>query len=123
MNGQVGRPRIEIDPEELTRLCRLNCTLQEIAAYFNCSERTIKNRMADDEDFRAIVENGRANGRLSVRREQFRIMEGGNASMAIWLGKQLLGQRDNQEVINEHKPITIEVISPYEADRGDDQPD
>ena len=41
-------------------------------------------------------------------------MEGGNPTMAIWLGKQLLGQRDQIDTISEHKPITIEIVNPYE---------
>ena len=37
---------------------------------------------------------GRAKGRISVRRMQMQLLEAGNATMAVWLGKQLLGQRD-----------------------------
>ena len=33
-------------------------------------------------------------GQISVRRAQMRLLESGNATMGIWLGKQLLGQRD-----------------------------
>lgn len=112
----AGRPRIEFNLEELERLCRLNCTVDEIAAYFGCSKRTIEDRLSNEEEFKAIVDKGRANGKTSVRREQFKIMENGNAAMAIWLGKQLLGQRDNQEIVNDHKPITIEVVSPYDGE-------
>ena len=37
---------------------------------------------------------GRAKGRISVRRAQMKLLEAGNATMGVWLGKQLLGQRD-----------------------------
>ena len=40
------------------------------------------------------MERGRAKGRISVRRHQMKLLEAGNATMAVWLGKQLLGQRD-----------------------------
>jgi hypothetical protein len=40
------------------------------------------------------MQKGRAKGRISVRRAQMKLLEAGNAAMGIWLGKQLLGQRD-----------------------------
>src|SRR5215831_13810059 len=47
-----------------------------------------------DEGWAGAIERGRHKGRLSVRREQFKLLQAGNATMGIWLGKQLLGQRD-----------------------------
>ena len=41
---------------------------------------------------------GKAKGRLSVRRAQMKLLESGNVVMAIWLGKQLLGQRDTRPI-------------------------
>ena len=87
-------PEKEIDIAELKKLCRLNCTMEEIAAFFDCNKKTIERRMADDEDFKRAVDDGRSMGRLSMRRKQLELMENGNATMAIWLGKQYLGQSD-----------------------------
>ena len=42
---------------------------------------------------------GKAKGRISVRRMQMKLLENGNATMGAWLGKQLLGQRDQIEEI------------------------
>lgn len=47
-----------------------------------------------DEGWAGSEWRGRHKGRLSVRREQFKLLQAGNATMGIWLGKQLLGQRD-----------------------------
>src|SRR4029077_8509888 len=33
-------------------------------------------------------------GQISVRRAQMKLLEAGNATMGVWLGKQLLGKRD-----------------------------
>jgi hypothetical protein len=87
-------PEKEIDIVELKKLCRLNCTMEEIAAFFDCNKKTIERRMEQDEEFRRAVEDGRSMGRLSMRRKQLELMENGNATMAIWLGKQYLGQSD-----------------------------
>jgi hypothetical protein len=94
----------------------LNCTMAEVAAFFGCNKKTIERRMKDDEEFAEIIDHGRADGMLSVRRQQFQIMESGNATMAIWLGKQLLGQRDQIDTVQEHKPISIEIVNPYALD-------
>jgi hypothetical protein len=88
-----GRPRSPIDPVELEKLAGLNCTIEEIAAWFNCSEKTI-DRYFNTPKGRDAINRGRAKGRISVRREQFKLLQSGNATMGIWLGKQLLGQRD-----------------------------
>jgi len=89
---------VHIDKIQLEQLCKLNCTVEEIGAFFGCNKKTIERRMHEDPELRDIIERGRDMGKLSIRREQFRIMEKGNATMAIWLGKQYLGQRDRSEV-------------------------
>jgi hypothetical protein len=97
MTNPVGRPRMDIDVEELKRLCRLNCTMEEIGAFFGCDKKTIERRYAEEEDFQQAIDQGRGLGKLSVRRKQMQIMDEHNsAAMAIWLGKQILGQRDTR---------------------------
>src|ERR1700676_4075285 len=91
------RDAVEIDIDELEKLCMLQCTLAELAAFFGCSEPTIDRRAADP-TFRAIMQRGYLKGKISVRRKQMQLLDGGNATMAVWLGKQLLGQRDNIDV-------------------------
>ena len=54
---------------------------------------TMERRVAK-KDLHAIVEQGRCQGRMSVRRKQFQLLDEGNVTMAI-LGKQMLGQRDS----------------------------
>ena len=116
-----GRPFIEIDLAELEKLCRLNCTVEEVAAFFGVSKRTIEYRIENDPQFKELIEQGRANGKLSVRRKQFQHLEDDNVPMAIFLGKVLLGQRETTEQVNEHQPIQIEIINPYDV--GDDSAD
>ena len=98
----VGRPKINLNLEELERLSRLNCTMPEISAYFDIPVRTLEDKFANEADVRKAIEKGRATGKLSLRRRQIQIMEEtNNPTMAIWLGKQLLGQTDRQEIIQE----------------------
>ena len=89
----AGRKAIKIDMVELEKLCSLQCTDQEIAAWFNVSTKTIEARRKLPQ-FSEVMERGKAKGRISVRRAQMKLLEAGNATMGVWLGKQLLGQRD-----------------------------
>ena len=44
--------------------------------------------------------------------------------LGIFLGKQLLGQRDQLDSQRTHdKPITIQIVSPYEFDEADEATD
>ena len=101
-----GRPKKDINLYELEKLCTLNCTMPEIAAFFDLPLRTLEDRYTNDEEIRRTINKGRELGKLSLRRKQIQIMEGGNPTMAIWLGKNLLGQRDNLDVVTEDKNQT-----------------
>ncbi len=96
---RAGRRPIKIDLIELEKLCSLQCTDQELAAFFGVSVRTIENRRKQPK-FAQAMGRGKAKGRISLRRLQMRIAEGGSPSMSIWLGKQCLGQ--TEVVTNEH---------------------
>ena len=88
-----GRKPIPIDELELEKLCVLQCTNAEIAAWFGCSERTIEKRSKEPE-VAEVMARGRGKGRISIRRAQMKLLESGNATMGVWLGKVHLGQRD-----------------------------
>jgi hypothetical protein len=94
-----GRKPVQIDLTELEKLSALQCTDEEIAGWFGVSTRTIENRRKRP-DFAQAMQRGRTKGRISVRRAQMRMLEGGSGTMGVWLGKQLLGQRD--AITNEH---------------------
>ena len=86
----------KIDLPELEKLCALQCTDREIAGWFGVSTRTVE-RKRKVRKFADVMERGKAKGRISVRRMQMRLLEKGNATMGIWLGKQLLAQKDQVE--------------------------
>ena len=89
----AGRPKKEIDYDIVEKLANIQCTQDEIAGFLNLSVRTLQR----DEEFCRIYKKGQENGKMSLRRIQYKLAEK-NASMAIFLGKQYLGQRDNVEV-------------------------
>jgi len=95
----MARPRIELDKSQFEKLCAIQCTLEEISGFFSCSEDTVE-RWCKRElkmSFADAFKKYSVGGRISLRRNQFKLSEH-NASMAIFLGKQYLGHRDQQDV-------------------------
>lgn len=89
----MARPDAKIDLVELEKLCNMQCTDDEIAAFFGVSARTIMRRRKVAK-FREIMDRAKAKGRISVRRHLFRQAAGNNVAAAIFLAKNLLGYRD-----------------------------
>lgn len=107
-----GRPRFDFsDKLPLVRkLASIQCTDEEIAAGLGCSQDTLARGRKREPDLDAAILDGRANGRMSLRRAQYRKAMEGNPAMLIWLGKQVLGQRERAELETpEDTPAAIEV--------------
>lgn len=85
----MARPKFQIDYDLVERLAGIQCTQQEIATFLGCSVDTLQR----DEKFCGLYKKGMENGKMSLRRIQFKLAEK-NTAMAIFLGKNYLGQRD-----------------------------
>jgi hypothetical protein len=81
-----------IDPAQVKKLAAIGCTNVEIADIVGCSHDTLSRR------FKAELTEGRSQGKASLRRKQWDVALTGNVTMLIWLGKQVLGQSDKQEI-------------------------
>jgi hypothetical protein len=90
-----GRKPIPLDLEEVEKLAAMHCTDDEIAAFFGIHRVTFAKRKKGE--VLEAIERGRGRGRASLRRQQWALAQKGNATMLIWLGKQLLGQKDKSE--------------------------
>jgi hypothetical protein len=93
--GAGGKP-LEFDLNLVRNLSRIQCTDEEIAAVLHVSGRTIK-RHKKRPEFREAMEAGQAEGRVSMRRQLFKLAEGGNVAATIFLAKNLLGYRNAVE--------------------------
>ena len=98
---KMGRPHKEIDKEQFEKLCGLQCTLAEIAGFFNCSEDTVEKwcKATYSLTFTDTYKKCCSTGKISLRRMQFKLAEK-SAAMAIFLGKNYLGQKDIIEETN-----------------------
>ena len=95
----MARPRKEIDKKDFESLCALQCTKEEMCGFFDVSDKTLESwcKRTYKEGFSEVFNQKRGRGKISLRRAQFRLAEK-NANMAIWLGKQWLGQKDTVEI-------------------------
>ena len=101
----MARPRFIIDYETVEKLAHIQCTYGEIASFLGCSVDKLKR----DEEFITRYKKGAEGGRMSLRRYQFKLAEK-NVAMAIWLGKQYLGQRDNLDVSNTNEISKLDEL-------------
>ncbi|MCP4493085.1 MAG: hypothetical protein GY820_38170 [Gammaproteobacteria bacterium] len=104
-----GRPRKVIDYKLLDNLCSILCTGEEIASilgvHFDSLDRILKRDKKIG--FTDYYKNKSAQGKTSLRRAQFKIAIKGNPTMLIWMGKQYLGQKDN-----DHRDLGSEAPVP-----------
>ena len=122
--AKMGRPRKEINKTEFEKLCFLQCTQREFCSWFDVSDETLNKWCKENYDGRTFLDvfkEKRENGIISLRRTQFQLAEKSPA-MAIFLGKNLLGQTDKVEQtvndVSEHKGITINFADKGEGNAG-----
>lgn len=106
-----GRPQAIIDWQKVDAMLQIQCTGEEIASVLDVDYNTVDRHCKLEkkmgfEEYSVIKKQG---GKASLRRRQWMMAEK-NPAMAIWLGKQYLGQRDKFETENtNHFPQAIEI--------------
>ena len=89
----MARPKkYNIDTDQVEKLAAYGCTNGEIASLFGCDESLIRKSYSE------YLTKGRDKGKMRLRQLQWKAAEGGNVTMLIFLGKQILGQTDKTEV-------------------------
>nr|DAI02154.1 MAG TPA: putative terminase small subunit [Caudoviricetes sp.]DAT66689.1 MAG TPA: putative terminase small subunit [Caudoviricetes sp.] len=98
----MGRRPKEIDQKQFENLCGLQCTYDEICSWFDVTDKTLNSwcKRTYGKNFSEVFNEKRGRGKISLRRTQWELAKK-NASMAIFLGKQYLGQSDQGGVITE----------------------
>jgi hypothetical protein len=85
-------------------LGRLHATIEEVAAFFRVDASTVHSSFKSDPELRVSYETGKSTGKESLRRAQLNAALNGNPALLIWLGKAILGQRED---------VTINVDAKY----------
>lgn len=100
-NKETGRPSKVISKEQFEAMCGMQATKEEICDVLRVGERTLERwcHRTYGEPFGVVFKEKRGTGKMSLRRRQWKLAEK-NAAMAIWLGKQYLGQREPEQQFN-----------------------
>jgi hypothetical protein len=95
----VGRDKKVIDPADVFGLAEIGCNDREIADWFGIAENTLRY------NFSVELTKGKEGLKQKLRRAQLRVALDGNATMLIWLGKNILMQQDNPTQAQDVKPL------------------
>lgn len=90
------RTKLQPDIETLRilgELAKLGCTQEEAAGILGVAVRTLFNFLHSEPDAMQVWDDGLKFVRVSLRRKQLALADK-NAPMAIFLGKNILGQKD-----------------------------
>ena len=94
--GAGKKPRLKLDKAEIARWARAGSPLSEIAQRLGVKYRTLLRRMEEPE-YRDLIPKAEAELKISLRAKQVEMALDGNVTMLVWLGKQLLGQKEKLE--------------------------
>ena len=94
-----GDNQTVVPPEEVEKLAKLGCSLEEMSDWFGVPVNTIKY------NFSSQIAKGRAETKQALRRAQIKLALQGNATMLIWLGKNMLGQSETGNSVGENEPL------------------
>lgn len=92
----IGATKLKMSDEivkQIEGLARIQCTMKEAGAVLGVNETTYSRFLQAHEKALEAWEHGKETGKASLRRNQYKMSET-NPTMAIWLGKQMLDQRD-----------------------------
>ena len=100
------------DIRQFEALCRIHCTEKEICDILGYKDhKTLNSKLTAEygKPFEEVYPEFASQGKASLRRLQWKRAEQGSDSMLKWLGQQLLGQSDKQE-IESNSNNKIEII-------------
>lgn len=97
----VGRGKNQkvVPPDDVYKLAIIGCTDREIAQWFMIAETTLRYNFSD------YLAKGRSELKQKLRRAQVHAAVNGNATMLVWLGKNVLGQTDAPTSNEENQPL------------------
>ena len=100
----VGRPKkYNLDTHQIEQLAGFGCSNTEMASFFGCSPDLL------EKSYSEYLSKGRDSGKIRLRQYQWASAKKGNVAMLIWLGKQILGQSDKQEITTTELPEGFNV--------------
>lgn len=115
-----SKPMTDKEFRQLVELIKIQCTRDEICEVLGMSDTTLTRRIAERKiegvtNFEALYKKHQGEGKASLRREQWKAAQSGNPTMLVWLGKQVLGQKDRQEVDNKSTDGSMSMANLFDS--------
>jgi len=97
----VGRGENQkvVPPDEVIALAKLHCTYKEMSDFFGINVETLKYNFSD------LIAKGRAETKQALRKAQIKLALNGNATMLVWLGKNMLSQSENGDTTSDENQV------------------
>ena len=111
--GKGKKPMLALteDGEKyIEKMFGMNCSTEEVAADLGISSKVLLNSANRDRVERARI-RGHERFLTEIRQQQRNILKRGDSRMAIWLGKQYLGQSDKVEASVTVEEKTADTIT------------
>ncbi|MBT7040615.1 MAG: hypothetical protein HN921_12315 [Bacteroidetes bacterium] len=103
---KAGRPKKEFDLQQVKLLGQFRATYSTMADWFECSEDTIRRNMQNEKSgFCKVYKKALATTKMKLSEAQIKYALNGNATLLVWLGKNLLDQHDKLEVSSNKKQV------------------
>ena len=101
--GQIHNSRFTPNFKELDRMLESGGTGVQAAARFGVHPETLYDSVKRETgiDFSAYKREKQSSGEMLLKQAQFINAMQGNSTLQIWLGKQMLGQKDNPDAEHE----------------------
>jgi hypothetical protein len=115
--SKIINQRAVINWDDLTKLCQMQCTAEEAASFLGVHLATLIRAIKREhgQTFKEYFAQHAPSGKASLRRAQLQLAMGSDKSppspaMQIWLGKQMLGQGDRHQDLDDiDMPVTLPV--------------
>lgn len=107
--AKKARKKVPIDWELVRKLCQIQCTQEEICAFIEVAEETLRKAAKEvyNKPLGELFSDWRLGGNCSLRRKQWHLADT-SAAVAIFLGKQYLGQDDDYNL--NHNGAMVQVV-------------
>lgn len=114
----MGRPKKNLSQKEwdgVKYMAMIHCTGEEIAGVMQMDYDTLNRNCKEKYGYpiSEYIKRNQSNGKMSLRRMQWKSAEKGNVTMQIFLGKQWLGQKEQQDIQVSHNDDTIAEMEQY----------
>ena len=125
---KVGRPKSIFNERELKYLISIQCTLDEIAGFFQMHKDVLRKKVQEEYEisWAEFYERNSQGVKVALRRRQVQSAMEGDTQMLKFLGKNLLGQKEKIDFDGEVKVNSwVDLVSNLEDDKegenvGDD---